>query len=91
MELAVYCDIVIASEKAKFALSEVTLGLLPGAGGSQNVIELVSKSNAMTMLLTGEPVSAKEAKRMGLVLEVYKSEELIPKAKELANKIAEND
>lgn len=65
-ELALACDIVVAAESATFGLPEVKLGVIPGAGGTQNLIRSVGKAAAMQMLLTGAAISADEARRMGL-------------------------
>ena len=87
-ELAMACDIRIASEKAKFGQPEVGLGITPGFGGTQRLPRLVGLSNAMELLFTGRRIDAAEALRIGLVSAVYPPEELMPKAAELASAIA---
>lgn len=86
-ELAMSCDIRIASAKAKFGQPEVNLGLTPGYAGTQRLSRLVGKGDAMLMLLSGDHISAEEALRIGLVQWVTEPEELLDKTKELAKKI----
>jgi enoyl-CoA hydratase/carnithine racemase len=81
------CDILIASEDAKFGLPEVTLGLLPGAGGTQRLIRQVGKSKAMEMILTGDMISAKEALDYKVVSQVVKGEDLAAAALKIAKNI----
>ena len=90
MELALACDICIASENAKLGLTEAKIGSIPGSGGVQRLPRTTSKSNAMLMLLTGDTVDANEALRLGLVSKVVPLEELIPAAKDIAQRIARN-
>ena len=87
-ELAMACDIRLASEKAKFGQPEVNLGIIPGYGGTQRLARLVGKGKAMQMILTGDMITAAEAHRIGLVDEVHPPEELMNKALEMANTIA---
>ena len=87
-ELAMACDIRLASEKAKFGQPEVGLGIIPGFGGTQRLPRIVGYGDAMEIILTGRTIPADEAKAMGLVNAVYPPEELLPKAIELANVIA---
>ncbi len=89
-ELALACHLRIASENAQFGLPEVKLGLIPGYGGTQRLPRLVGKGRAMEMVLTGESISAQEAARIGLVNGVVPRENLIPKCRELAEKILRN-
>ena len=89
-ELALACHLRIASENAQFGLPEVKLGLIPGYGGTQRLPRLVGKGRAMEMILSGESISAQEAARIGLVNSVVPREELIPKCRELAEKILRN-
>ena len=86
-ELALACDIRLASEKAKFGQPEVSLGLIPGYGGTQRLARLVGRGKAMQLILTGDMVRADEAYRIGLVDEVYPPEELMDKAIVMAEAI----
>jgi enoyl-CoA hydratase len=86
-ELAMACDIRIASEKAKFGQPEVSLGIPPGFGGTQRLPRLVGKGRAKELLFTGDMIDAAEAYRIGLVNQVVASEELIGKTKAMAHKI----
>jgi E-phenylitaconyl-CoA hydratase len=90
MEMALACDIRIASTNAVFALSEVRIGSIPGAGGTQRLPRAIGASNAMLMLLTGDRVDAEHAMRIGLVSKVVPSAELLPAAHEIARRIAQN-
>ena len=89
-ELAMACHIRIASEKAKLGQPEVKLGLIPGYGGTQRLARLVGEGRAMQLNLTGEPISAEEAYRIGLVNEVVPPGDLMQEAEALANKIKAN-
>ena len=89
-ELAMACDIRLASEKAKFGQPEVGLGITPGFGGTQRLPRIVGVSKAMELILTGKTIGAQEAKAIGLVSEVYPPEELMGKAMELAEMICAN-
>lgn len=86
-ELAMACDIRIASEKAKFGQPEVTLGITPGFGGTQRLPRLVGKGRAKELLFTGDMIDANEACRIGLANKVVAAGELLTAAKELAIKI----
>lgn len=88
-ELAMLCDIMIASEAAHFALPEVNIGVLPGDGGTQRLPRIVGKGFAMRMICTGAMIDAFEAERRGVAMEVAKPEALMTKAIELARTIAE--
>ena len=90
LELALSCTMRIAAETAKLALPEVTLGLIPSAGGAQRLPRLISYGNAMRLLLTGETITAQRALELGVVDQVVPAEELMPAAKALAEKIASN-
>ncbi len=87
-ELAMACDIRLASTKAKLGQPEVSLGIIPGYGGTQRLPRLVGRGKAMQMIFTGEMVDAAEAHRIGLVDEVYEPEELMDKAMAMAKLIA---
>jgi len=87
-ELAMQCDLIIASETARFAQPEIKLGIIPGAGGTQRLAKAIGPYKAMEMLLTGEPVSAQAAFDAGLVNRVVPVERYFDEAKELARTIA---
>jgi len=87
LELAMACHIRIASENAKLGLPEVTLGLIPGYGGTQRLTQLVGKGFAMEMITTAEMITAEKALRIGLVNEVVLQTELLTKAEEILAKI----
>ncbi|HDR2162516.1 TPA: 2,3-dehydroadipyl-CoA hydratase [Enterobacter cancerogenus] len=70
-ELALLCDVVIAGDNARFGLPEITLGIMPGAGGTQRLIRCVGKSLASKMVLTGESITAQQAQRAGLVSDIF--------------------
>lgn len=90
LELAMSCHIRYASENAKLGLPEVTLGLIPGYGGTQRLPKLVGKGLANEMIFSAKMIPAQRAKEIGLVNEVFSLEELLPKTKELANIISKN-
>ena len=90
LEIALACDLRIASEKARFGLPEVTLGLIPGWGGTQRLPRLIPQCKAAEMLFTGKPVDAQEAYRIGLVNCVVPPEAVMTTAKEWANLICQN-
>lgn len=90
LELAMACHIRYASENARLGLPEVTLGLIPGYGGTQRLPKLVGKGIANEMIFSAKMVPAQKAKEIGLVNEVYTIDELLTKTKELANIIAHN-
>ena len=87
-ELAMHADIIIAGEGASFGQPEVRVGIMPGAGGTQRLTRAVGKYRAMRMLLTGEPVPARDALVMGLVSEVVPDGEVLEAALRVANTIA---
>ena len=87
-EVAMMCDFILAGDNAKFGQPEITLGLIPGAGGSQRLTRLVGKSKAMEMCLTGRTMDAAEAERAGLVSRVVPVADLIDEAMKAAETIA---
>ena len=87
-ELAMMCDIIIASDKAKFGQPEIKLGVTPGMGGSQRLTALVGKAVAMDLILTGRNIDAAEALRIGLVSRVFPHDELMNEVSAIANEIA---
>ena len=90
LELAMSCHIRYASENAKLGLPEVTLGLIPGYGGTQRLPQLVGKGLANELIFSAKMITAERAKEIGLVNEVFSSEELLDKTKELATLISKN-
>jgi enoyl-CoA hydratase/carnithine racemase len=89
-ETAMACTVRVASENAKFGQPEVTLGLIPGGGGTQRLPRLVGKGRALQLILSGEMINAQEAYRIGLVNEVVQAGELIKRAEAILKKISSN-
>jgi enoyl-CoA hydratase len=87
-ELAMLCDLIVASETARFGQPEINLGVLPGAGGTQRLTRAVGKALAMDMILTGRMLSAREALAFGLVARVVAKEAWLDEARRVAGAIA---
>lgn len=86
-ELAMACHFRTASENAKFGQPEVNLGLIPGYGGTQRLVQLIGKGKAMELLITADMIKADEAKALGLVNHVFTAEELLDKTREILARI----
>lgn len=91
IEIALCCDIRIASEDARFGLPEVGLGIIPAAGGTQTLPRVIGRSKALEMLLTNQWINAEEAYRFQLVNRVVPRDKLIQSAEEMAKKIVSHD
>jgi E-phenylitaconyl-CoA hydratase len=87
-ELALTCDIRICTPEARFGLPEITRGFFPGGGGPQRLMRAVPQAVAMEMLLTGDPIDAATALRVGLVSRIVSENELLPTARQIAQRIA---
>ncbi len=90
LELALACDFIYASEKARFGLPEVTLGVIPGFGGTQNLSRLIGPNKARELIFSGRQLSAQQAREWGIVNEVFPVEELNAKVNEIATAVARN-
>jgi enoyl-CoA hydratase len=88
-EVAMMCDIILAADTAKFGQPEITLGILPGAGGTQRLTRVVGKAKAMEMCLTGRLMDAEEAERAGLVSRIVPADRLLDEALKVAERIAD--
>ena len=88
MELAMSCDLILASDKAQFGQPEINLGLIPGGGGTQRLPKLIGKSKAMSMVLTGEFIDAPKAYEWNIVSQVFPSSTLLRESFEVAKKIS---
>jgi enoyl-CoA hydratase len=88
-ELALLCDIAIAADTASLGQPELTLGVIPGMGGTQRLTRAVGKSRAMELILTGARISAAEAAKMGLISRAVPAEELVDEVRRVAAKIAQ--
>lgn len=89
-ELAMMCDFIIAADNAKFGQPEITIGTIPGYGGTQRLTRFVGKSKAMEMILTGRHMGAEEAERAGLVSRIVPSADLLEEALRVADRIAQH-
>jgi enoyl-CoA hydratase len=87
-EIAMMCDVIIAAETAKFGQPEITIGTIPGAGGTQRLTRALGKAKAMDLVLTGRMMDAAEAERSGLVARIVPAEKLMEEALAVAAKIA---
>jgi enoyl-CoA hydratase len=87
-ELAMMCDIIVASDTAKFGQPEITLGTIPGIGGTQRLTRAIGKSKAMDLCLTGRMMDAAEAERAGLVSRIFPADKLMEETLAMAEKIA---
>src|SRR5919206_2864546 len=87
-ELALICDIRICTPEARFGLPEITRGFFPGGGGPQRLMRAIPQAMAMEMILTGDPIDAATALRVGLVSRIVPADELLPTARDIAQRIA---
>jgi len=87
-ETAMMCDMIVASETARFGQPEINIGVMPGAGGTQRLAQALGKARAMEIVLTGRPITAEEALRLGLVNRIAPVETYLEEAQSLAREIA---
>jgi len=88
LELAMHADIIVAGEGARMGQPEINVGIMPGGGGTQRLVRALGKFKAMKLLLTGEPITGREAFEMGLASEVVEDDRVLPRAIEIAQRIA---
>jgi enoyl-CoA hydratase len=88
LELAMHADIIVAGEGARLGQPEIGVGIMPGGGGTQRLVRAVGKFKAMRLLLTGQPISGREAFEMGLASEVVADDQVVPRALDIARRIA---
>ncbi len=88
-EVAMMCDLIIAGEGARFGQPEISIGVIPGAGGTQRLTRAVGKTKAMELILTGRPFKAPEALEMGLINKIVPNDQTLTEAKAMAKNIAE--
>ena len=89
LEIAMACDLRIASDRSKLGQPEINIGIIPGAGGTQRLTRLIGEGRAMEMILTGRMITAQEAYDYGILNFVYPSEDLESKTMEIANTITQ--
>ena len=89
-ELALLCDLIVAGDNARFALPEITLGIMPGAGGTQRLPRLIGETRAKEMIFTGREITAETAREWGLVNGVFTAGSLLEETLNLADEIARN-
>ena len=89
-EIALLCDFIYAAETARFALTEVTLGIMPGAGGTQNLPRAIGERRAKEVILSGRPFTAQEAQQWGMVNRLFPADRVVAEALETGRRIADN-
>ncbi len=88
LELAMICDMIVAADDARFGQPEIRIGIMPGAGGTQRLTRAIGKARAMEMILTGEPIDARQAEAVGLITRVVPPETTLDVALEIAARVA---